>query len=75
MWAITNDKVDKEERKKRSEDRVSDVRVNGCPRLIRMYYSYAYVDVCTLPGGCTERPTATFLDVYSWKLTYSELML
>ena len=31
--------------------------------------------VCTLPGSRAERPTAMFLDVYSWKLTYSELML
>ena len=57
----------------RSEERVSDVRVHGCPRSTHVY-GYTYVDVCTLPGRCTERPTAMFPD-YSWKLTYSELML
>ena len=36
---------------------------------------YTYVDECTLPCRCTERPTAMFLDVYSQKLTYSELVL
>ena len=68
------DKMGKEERKKRSEERVSDVRVDGCPRSTRIY-GHTYVDVCALPGRCTERPAAMFLDVYSCKLTYSKLML
>ena len=65
------DKMEKEE-KKRSEDRVSDVRVHVCSGSTYIY-GYSYVDVCTMPGRCTERPTAMFLDAYSWNLTYSEL--
>ena len=53
---------------------MTDVRVHGCSRSTHTY-GYTYVDVCTLPGRCTERPTAVFLDAYSRKLTYSELML
>ena len=61
---------------KRSEERVSDVRVHGCSRSAHIYdYTYVVVDVCTLTGRCTERPTAMFFDAYFWKLTYSELML
>ena len=60
--------------KKRSEKRVSDVRVHGCPRSTNIY-GYTYVDVCSLPSHCTHRPAAMFLDAYLWKLTYSEQML
>ena len=55
------DKMEKEERKKRSEERVSDVRVHRCSRANHIY-GYTYVDVCTLPGRCNERPTAMLLD-------------
>ena len=68
------DKMGDEEGKKRSEERVADVRMHGCPRSTPIY-GYIYVDVYTLPGRCTRRPTAMFLDAYSWKLIYSELML
>ena len=68
------DKMEQEEKKRRSEERVSDVRVHGCPRSTHIY-GYTYVDVYTLPGRCTERPTAMFLDAYSWKLAYAEPML
>ena len=51
----------------------SNMRVHG--RLLSTYmYGYTRVDFCTLPGRCTERPRAIFVDTYSWKLTYSELM-
>ena len=47
---------------------VSYVRVDGCPRSIQVYghtryqvYVCTYVDVRTLPGRCTEQPTATLL--------------
>ena len=66
--------MEKEERKKRTEERVIDVRVYGCPRSTHIY-GYTYADVYTLPGRCTDRPTAMLLDAFSWKLTYSELML
>ena len=66
-------KMEKEE-KKRSEEGVSDVRVHGCSRSTHIN-GYTYVDVCTLPSRCTERPAAMFLDAYSCELTYSELML
>ena len=52
------------EEKKRGEERASDVRVHGCSRSTHIY-GYTYVAVCTLPGRCTERPTAMFLDAYS----------
>ena len=65
--------MEKEE-KKRSEERVSDVRVHGCSQLTHIY-GYTCVDVCTLPGRHTERPTEIFLDAYWWKRTYSALML
>ena len=61
------DKMQKKERKKRSDERVSDVRVHGRPRSSHIY-GYTYVDVCILPGRCMERPTAMFLDASSWKL-------
>ena len=66
--------MEKEEREERSEERVSDVRVYGCHRTSRSY-GYTHVDVCTLPGRCTERPTAMSLHAYSWKLTNYELLL
>ena len=53
------DEMEKEEREERSEERVSDVRVYGCHRTSRSY-GYTHVDVCTLPGRCTERPTGWF---------------
>ena len=62
-----------EEERNRSEERVSDVRVHGCPRSTHIY-GYTYVGACALPVRCIERP-AVFMDAYSWKLTYSELML
>ena len=63
-----------ENEEKESEEIVSDVRVHGCSPSNHIY-SYTYVAVCTLPGRCTERPTAMFLDAYSWKLAYAEPML
>ena len=54
------DKMEKEEKKRRSEGKMSDVRVHGFPRSTHIY-GYTYVDVCTLPDRCTERPTAMFL--------------
>ena len=51
---------------------MSDVRVNVCSRSTHSY-GYTYVDVCTLPGRCADRPIAIFLDASSWKPTYSEL--
>ena len=51
----------------------------ACTAVLDQHISTAlpgtYVDVCTLPGRCTERPTAMFLDAYWWKLTFSELAL
>ena len=73
LWAIINTRWGKK-RNKKSEERVSDVCVHGCSRSTPIY-GHTYVDVCTLPGCCTERPTTMFLDAYSCKLTYSELML
>ena len=49
-----------ENEEKESEEIVSDVRVHGCSPSNHIY-SYTYVAVCTLPGRCTERPTAMFL--------------
>ena len=66
--------MEKEE-KRRSEDRlVRDARVHGCCRSIHIY-GYTYVDACTLPGRCTERPTAMFFDATRGSCTYAELML
>ena len=50
--------MEKEERQKKSEERVSDVRVHDCPRSTHVYGS----------GRRTERPAAMSLDAYSWKL-------
>ena len=61
------DKIEKEEMRKGKEG-VRDVHVHSCPRSTRIS-GYTYVDVCTLPGRCTERPAAMSLDAYSWKLT------
>ena len=40
LWAIIKTKVEKGE--KRSEERMSDVRLHGCPRSTHIY-GYAYV--------------------------------
>ena len=39
-----NDKMEKEERKKRNEERVGDVLVHGCSRSTHIY-GYTYVDM------------------------------
>ena len=59
--------MDEEEWKKRSGERVSDVRVHGRPRSTQIY---VYMYVPYIPGHCTERPKATFLGALSWKLSF-----
>ena len=55
VWAIV-DKMEKEQKEwGESKEKVSDVRVQF---LINSHlYGYKYVHVCTLPGGCAERPS------------------
>ena len=49
------DKMENEE-KNWSKERLSDVHVYGCSQSTHIY-GYTYLDVCILPGRCTERPT------------------